>query len=482
MYQEVLVLLHRLHFCIHKRLRSDADRSDERPVCKSYVDAAVATMGGFAPATLTTATAAASGDTTLTVASTTGYPAAGTLLVGSEVISYSGTTATTFTGLTRRAYGTTAAAITGGTTVNIYILLSRSTTTSTPKMVVTGSGNVGIGTATPVAPLQVAGEVVVGNTSISCTATTKGAIRYNNTSSVLEFCNGTAWNLIQAAACTDPTPNVISFADEANATASTLYTAATAQVTGINCSVPVTISGQGSPQYQICSDSGCSSVIQGWTSSPSSITNNQYIQTRLTADSVGGSNFQATIIVGSGASVWSVTTAGGDCTLSPTPGTVCADGTIYAGLSPDGNVKMFTTRCDAGQTWNGSSCTGSRSGLSWNNGTVNWFTTGVTGSTTGKANSNTLNGLVDVGAPYVAAQYCESLSENGKTDWYLPALTELNVLYTNKLSIKNFEVSGSVYWSSREAGDNSAWYQRFSVDNQNGNSKYSDCLVRCVRR
>jgi hypothetical protein len=43
-------------------------------------------------------------DTTATVTTTTGWPSSGDLYVGTETISYSGTTATTFTGLTRGAY------------------------------------------------------------------------------------------------------------------------------------------------------------------------------------------------------------------------------------------------------------------------------------------------------------------------------------------------------------------------------------------
>lgn len=45
----------------------------------------------------------------MTAASTTGYPSTGTLVVDDEWITYTGTTATTFTGLTRGAYGPTAA-------------------------------------------------------------------------------------------------------------------------------------------------------------------------------------------------------------------------------------------------------------------------------------------------------------------------------------------------------------------------------------
>ncbi|MBL7669656.1 MAG: hypothetical protein JNM39_04155 [Bdellovibrionaceae bacterium] len=320
------------------------------------------------------------------------------------------------------------------------------------------AGKVGVGTASPAESLDVAGAVKIGTTVNACSATNKGSIRYNNANSVLEFCNGTSWNLIQAAACTDPTPNVISFTNEANATTSTLYSSDIQQVTGINCSVPVTISGQGSPQYQICSDSSCSTVVQAWTSSPSSVTTGQYLQTRLTTDAVGGAYFQATIIVGSGATVWSVTNAGGDCTGSPSIGTVCADGTIYAGLSPDGSVKMFTTRCDFGQTWDGSNCTGVRSNLPWNNGTSNWTVTGFTSAITGKANSLGLAALVDAGSPHAAAQNCENLNLNGNTDWYLPAIAELNVLYSNRATILN----RGVYQNEKKCSFNLEYSWSFS--------------------
>ncbi len=54
--------------------------------------------------------AATATDTTLTVSSTTGFPASGTLWVGYEKITYAGTTATTFTGCTRGASGSKAEA------------------------------------------------------------------------------------------------------------------------------------------------------------------------------------------------------------------------------------------------------------------------------------------------------------------------------------------------------------------------------------
>jgi hypothetical protein len=363
----------------------------------------------------------------------------------------------------------------------------QSNSTAGSGLTVLANGNVGIGTVSPSAKLEVVGETKVGNSGLSCAAGSKGSIRYNDVGSILEFCNGTAWTPVQTpSTCSDPTPNAISFTNEANATISTLYTSDIQQINGINCSVTVTISGQGSPQFRICSDVSCTTVVQGWTSSPSSVTTGQYIQARLTTDSVGGSQFKATIIAGSGASVWSVTNSGGDCTASPVVGTVCADGTIYAGNSPDGGGKMFTTRCDLGQTWDGSNCTGVRLALSWNNGTSNWTTTGFTSGITGQANSAGLNALADAGAPYAAAQNCEVLNINGKTDWYLPALTELNVLYSNAGVIRNFNTTGSGYLSSSEGNNSIVNWIRFSdgLLNDGGYSgtKAWGLLVRCVRR
>lgn len=55
--------------------------------------------------------------TTLTVASTSKFPSKGYLVIKREIVSYTGTTATTFTGCTRGVGGTTAAAFGSGTLV-----------------------------------------------------------------------------------------------------------------------------------------------------------------------------------------------------------------------------------------------------------------------------------------------------------------------------------------------------------------------------
>ena len=174
------------------------------------------------------------------------------------------------------------------------------------------------------------------------------------------------------------------------------------------------------------------------------------------------------------------------CAGSPTAGTVCADGSVYAGLSPDGNVKMFTTRCDAGQTWSGSACTGTASTPAWDSSNVD--VTAVTNCTSagscnayGKANSAVIVAQRLFSA--AAAYYCENLTENGKSDWYLPSLPELNVMYGNKTAIGSFDTSGTYYWSSSEYGTVNAWIERFSDSYQASYGKANyDIRLRCARR
>ena len=349
------------------------------------------------------------------------------------------------------------------------------------------SGNIGVKQAAPKAPLHVGGEAILGvSTGLACDANREGGLRYNTTSDCLELCNGTSWACISVAACGDATPNGFDFTDLVNQTTSTLVTSNILQISGLACVVNVAVSGEGSPQFRTCNDSSCSTVLIDWATT-GTIENNKYLQLRLTTSAAGGDTYSATVSVGTGADVWNATPTG-DCTGSPAPGTVCPDGTVYAGLSPDGNVKMYVTRCDAGQTWDGSACTGTRSTPTWNNGEDDWVTTSYTSTITGEANTTGIAALdsdSDTGGfqDHVAAVYCNNLSQDGQTDWYLPSRDELNVIYGNKAVIGNFVTGGSSYWSSSEDLNNGAWYQRFSDGYQNTNTyKSSGLLARCARR
>lgn len=169
-------------------------------------------------------------------------------------------------------------------------------------------------------------------------------------------------------------------------------------------------------------------------------------------------------------------------------GGVCADGSVYAGMSPDGNVPMYTTPADAGAyTWVTAdnyidtamvNCTTASPG-------------GQASCQTGRANTTLLASMSNADSPYVAATYCDSLSAHGHTDWYLPAQDELNVLYTNRVAIGAFDLTGSwadgFYWSSSEGSDDGmsiyARGMQFSGGFQGDYGKGVPALkVRCVRR
>ena len=57
----------------------------------------------------------------------------------------------------------------------------------------TGVDAVGIGTTSPSARLDVAGEVKFGSSGVACTAAREGQVRYNSVIKSIEFCNGSNW-------------------------------------------------------------------------------------------------------------------------------------------------------------------------------------------------------------------------------------------------------------------------------------------------
>ena len=59
------------------------------------------------------------------------------------------------------------------------------------RMVISDSGNVGIGTPAPVALLDVAGAIKLGDDGLACAAGTEGAMRYETTNDTVEVCDGT---------------------------------------------------------------------------------------------------------------------------------------------------------------------------------------------------------------------------------------------------------------------------------------------------
>jgi len=103
---------------------------------------------------------------------------------------------------------------------------------------------------------------------------------------------------------------------------------------------------------------------------------------------------------------------------------------------------------------------------------------------------NTKSIVSQLGSGDYAAYYCDTLTEHGFSDWYLPSYNELQVIY-NKMDSINFEWYSNYYWSSTEShfgnahADIDSVYAE-SISMMNGktlyNMKVEGYNVVCIRK
>lgn len=358
-------------------------------------------------------------------------------------------------------------------------------------MRLTATGSLGLGTGTPKVSVDFGSNtdallLQTGTTGQRPATPSAGMVRYNSTLPAVEAYVSNTWAPVSLSAC-DNVAAYPSFANQTGLTISTLTSSNIALITGLDsgCNVTVGVSGTGgSPEYRVCSDAACSSVVQTWGSANTSFDmQGKYLQLRATSSASVATSYTITAAIGPLSATWIISTGISGC--SPA-GTVCADGTIYAGLS-GASTPMYTTRCDLGQSWSGAACTGSRLTYAWNNGNNSGqTTTSQTGTTDGKTNTANLvtidsDSLTSGVQQHKAAQACKDLTDSGYSDWYLPASSEVSTLYTNKTAIGNFDTSGNLYWTSSESSNSSAIYAVFNSSSLSTTYKYLASYVRCVR-
>ncbi len=123
----------------------------------------------------------------------------------------------------------------------------------------------------------------------------------------------------------------------------------------------------------------------------------------------------------------------------------------------------------------------------WSNVTSAAIGTSAQSSWDGLSNSNSIVG--QAGHTSSAAKLCLDLVSGGQSDWYLPSIQELNMLWNNYYTVTRAlsqisgatQLSNSAYWSSSENVSNVAWTFHFGLGTTNGLTKTNTNCVRAVR-
>jgi hypothetical protein len=105
----------------------------------------------------------------------------------------------------------------------------------------------------------------------------------------------------------------------------------------------------------------------------------------------------------------------------------------------------------------------------------------------GLSNSNAI--VRQTGHVNSAASLCLNSTNGGQSDWYLPSVQELNMLWNNYYTVaRTFtQISGATqmqpdkYWSSTEDDYDGAWNICFLSGNTTNSLKYNSINVRAVR-
>ena len=112
----------------------------------------------------------------------------------------------------------------------------------------------------------------------------------------------------------------------------------------------------------------------------------------------------------------------------------------------------------------------------------------------GLSNSNAI--IAQVGFTSGAAKLCLDSTNNSQTDWYLPAIDELSLLWQNRFNV-NRTLSGAssfgaipgatqigynIYWSSTENDDTTAWIFNFFIGSATYYTKDDTNYVRAIRK
>jgi hypothetical protein len=131
----------------------------------------------------------------------------------------------------------------------------------------------------------------------------------------------------------------------------------------------------------------------------------------------------------------------------------------------------------------------------WSNVSSTLIGASAQSSWNGLSNSNAI--VAQSGFTSGGAKLCLDSTNNSQTDWYLPSLSELNLLSDNLFNINKTlsgnssygsisgatAISSNTYWSSTEFNSTIAWvFAFFTAIGSNGITKNNSYYVRAVRK
>jgi hypothetical protein len=126
-------------------------------------------------------------------------------------------------------------------------------------------------------------------------------------------------------------------------------------------------------------------------------------------------------------------------------------------------------------------CAPSDQGTSYVWGGCNGTAIPNTSTAVGTGATNTASIMAGCGQRPIAASACADLVLNGYSDWYLPSLGELQLMYS-RLRLQGLGgFNGGWYWSSSQFNTYHAWYVSFGSPFFGDYRKDDPLQVRAVR-
>gem|GEM_PF-2276506 len=342
--------------------------------------------------------------------------------------------------------------------------------------------------------------------SVACDGTTLGQVRFNTTSQLPEYCNGTQWlpfsinisgiNLVltptnkgsmnvDASANVNPgisgvcddsiyycgTPVTFTLTNSGTIISSTIAYSLTNSTNFYVKSQSCTIAG-GNADGKLDPNESCTIEIIPKANGNYAYTGNL----QITVD-----NSPYAVTQGSATNFSCVAGRRGGGGVYAYCGLASAEGAYDLVVTPGGCTGVTVNPVCNGSTDTNTAIWGSRD--------VDFYTNGWIPNLSSNGAQSTVYSMQYVnasGGSLPAIQYCNDLVYNGYSDWYLPASLEFQAnIYPNYVAIGGFTTAGGGYYQTSSYSDSSPnSYTSFRLSGAYTTTQYRDSInfIRCARR